>query len=167
MANLVSPGYTQSKLVGSILTPYEERIIEFRGLNRKSAVEEGEMSDMLNLTSDDYPLLAPRKLRGTYDLPEGVKKPLSIITKFDRIAMIAQKDDDSIAFFYDGEEETSVTGLTEDTQMVAINTKICFFPQKTYVSLSRTASSVTVDSTGSLEASKSVTDGAITITNTN
>lgn len=167
MANLVTPGYNKSSLINEILSPYEERTVEFRGLNRKSAVEEGEMSDMLNLTSDDYPLLAPRKLRGTYALPEGVKKPLSIITKFDRIAMIAQKDDDSIAFFYDGTEVASVTGLTEDTQMVAINTKICFFPQKTYVSLIRTASSVTIDSTGSLEASKSVTDGAVTITNTN
>lgn len=125
-------------------TPYEERIIEFRGLNRKSYVEEGEMSDMMNLTSDRYPLLCPRKLRGTMALPDGVKKPLSLMTKFERIAMIAKKEDDSIAFYYDGNEITAVNDLTVDTEVVAINTRICFFPQKTYLQLTRDGDSVTV-----------------------
>ena len=147
-------------------TPYEERIIEFKGLNRKSYVEEGEMSDMKNLTSDRYPLLCPRKLRGPYALPEGVKKPLSIMTKYERIAMIAQKEDDSIAFYYDGNEITSVTGLSADTEMVAINTKICFFPQKTYLSLTRSSEAVTINEYGHLDASQSVTSAAVTISNT-
>lgn len=148
-------------------TPYEERIIEFKGLNRKSYVEEGEMSDMKNLTSDKYPLLCPRKLRGSYALPDGVKKPLSIMTKYERIAMIAQKEDDSIAFYYDGNEIPSVTGLAADTEMVAINTKICFFPQKTYLSLVRGSESVTIGNFGQLSASKEVTTAAVTISNTN
>lgn len=147
-------------------TPYEERIIEFRGLNRKSYVEEGEMSDMMNLTSDRYPLLCPRKLRGTMALPDGVKKPLSLMTKFERIAMIAKKEDDSIAFYYDGDEITSVTGLTEDSEMVAINTKICFFPQKTYLSLVRGSSAVTVGEFGHLDSSQSVSSVSLTISNT-
>lgn len=158
MANLVAP--IQS------LQPYEERIIEFKGLNRRNFVEEGEMSDMKNLTSDSYPLLTPRKLRGSYDLPDGVSKPLSIMTKFDRLAMIAQKDDDSIAFFYDGNEITSVTGITADTQMVAINTKICFFPQKSYLTLIREGSDVTVGEFGYIEASSVLTDATVTISNT-
>lgn len=147
-------------------TPYEERILEFKGLNRKSYVEEGEMSDMKNLTSDRYPLLCPRQLRGSYALPEGVKKPLSIMTKYERIAMIAEKEDGSIAFFYDGNEITSVTGLSADTEMVAINTKICFFPQKTYLSLTRSSDSVTINEYGQLEAAQSVTSAAVTISNT-
>ena len=147
-------------------TPYEERILEFKGLNRKSYVEEGEMSDMKNLTSDRYPLLCPRQLRGSYALPEGVKKPLSIMTKYERIAMIAEKENGSIAFFYDGNEITSVTGLSADTEMVAINTKICFFPQKTYLSLTRSSDSVTINEYGQLEAAQSVTSAAVTISNT-
>ena len=137
MARLVSPGYKNSTLVNQILSPMEERIIEFKGLNRQHLVSEGEMSDMKNLTSDLYPLLCPRKLRGQMELPEGAAKPLKIMTKYERIAMIAQKSDDSVAFFYDGNEITSVTGLSVDTEMVSINTKICFFPQKTYLSLTR------------------------------
>ena len=150
-------------------TPYEERILEFKGLNRKSYVEEGEMSDMKNLTSDRYPLLCPRQLRGSYTLPEGVKKPLSIMTKFERIAMIAEKENGSIAFYYDGVEQTSVASLkalTADTEMVAINTKICFFPQKTYLSLSRSSSSVTVAEVGHLDASVTATNAPVTISNT-
>lgn len=149
------------------LQPMEERIIEFRGLNRKHFVEDGEMSDMKNLTSDNYPLLCPRKLRGQLTLPEGVAKPLKIMTKYERIAMIAKKTDDSIAFFYDGNEITSVTGLTEDTEMVAINTKICFFPQKTYLSLVRGSSSVTVGEFGSLDSALSLESAAVTIGNEN
>ena len=152
MANLVSPGYKNSSLINSVLSPIENRIIEFKGLNRKSFVDEGEMSDMWNLTSDNYPLLCPRKLRGTYELPEGVKKPLSIMTRYERIALIAEKEDGAIAFFYDGEEIPSVTGLTVDTSMVAINTKICFFPQKTYLSIEREGSSVTIHDYGYMEA---------------
>lgn len=147
-------------------TPYEERILEFKGLNRKSYVEEGEMSDMKNLTSDRYPLLCPRQLRGSYALPEGVKKPLSIMTKYERIAMIAQKENNSIAFYYDGNEITSVTGLSADTEMVAINTRICFFPQKTYLSLTRSSESVTINEYGHLDASQSVTSATVTISNT-
>ena len=158
MANLVAPVIR--------LAPVEERIIEFRGLNRKASVEEGEMSDMLNLTSDRYPLLCPRQLRGSYALPDGVKKPLSIMAKYERIAMIAQKEDDSIAFFYDGNEITSVTGLTADTEMVAINTKICFFPQKTYLSLTRGSSSVTIGAYGHMGTSQTVTSATLTISNT-
>lgn len=149
------------------LQPMEERIIEFKGLNRKSFVEDGEMSDMKNLTSDNYPLLCPRKLRGQLTLPESVAKPLKIMTKFERIAMIAKKANDSIAFFYDGNEITSVTGLTEDTEMVAINTKICFFPQKTYLSLVRGSSSVTIGAFGHLDASQSLTSATVTISNEN
>ena len=158
MANLVAPV--------SSMQPLEERIIEFRGLNRKSYVEEGEMSDMKNLTSDNYPLLCPRKCRGQMTLPEGVAKPLKIMTKFERIAMIAKKDDESVAFFYGDEEVPSVTGLTEDTEMVAINTKICFFTpahddvesQKTYLSLANDQLTF-----GQIDASLSLTDAAVNL----
>ena len=123
------------------LEPIEERIIEFMGLNRKSAVEDGEMSDMLNLSSDKYPLLAPRPLRGSYPLPSGVLRPLKLETRYNKLAMIARKTDDSIAFYFDGEEITAVDNLTDSSEMVAINTKICFFPEKTYLE-------VTIDNSG-------------------
>ena len=159
MANLVAPVTS--------LQPYEERIIEFKGLNRRNFVEEGEMSDMKNLTSDNYPLLTPRKLRGTYELPAGVVQPLSIMTKFDRLAMIAKKKNGKVAFFYDGNEITKVIGLTADTQMVAINTKICFFPQKTYLTLVREGTEVSIGEFGHLDFSQALSNKIVTISNEN
>lgn len=147
-------------------SPAEQRVIEFRGLNRKPQVEEGEMSDMLNLTSDSAPLLRPRQLRGEMTLPESVKKPISIITKYERIAMIAKKTDDSIAFYYDGNAITSVTGLTADTEMVAINNKICFFPQKTFLQIDRSGSdSYAIGIYGSFNATLENVNKAVLISN--
>ena len=75
MANLVRPV--------NLLPPAEERIIEFKGLNRRTTVAEGEMSDMLNLSSDDYPVLTPRKPRGQLRLPSGVVRPLRLMATFE------------------------------------------------------------------------------------
>lgn len=179
MANLVSPGYKENKLINNILAANEERIIEFMGLNRRDYVEEGEMSDMKNLTSDNYPLLTPRKLRGTYPLPEGVTVPLKIMARYNRIAMIAKYHidatdedpaEDGVAFYFDGVKVSEVDQLTETTDMVAINTKICFFPEKYSITILQTGGSVSVVS-GSykpLEASVTITAGSpasVTISN--
>lgn len=160
MANLVTPGYKQSALVNNVLAPSEERIIEFRGLNRRDYVEEGEMSDMQNLTSDNYPLLTPRKLRGTYELPEHVTVPYKIMARYNKIAMIAKDDSDDINFYFDGVKITD-TGvaddLTETTEMVAINTKICFFPQKTCISITQSGGSVSIDTSSYTSLEETVT----------
>ena len=146
----------------------EERTIEFKGLNRKEYVQDGEMSDMLNLTSDRYPLLCPRKLRGEYALPEGVVKPLSIVTRYGKIAMIAEKSDSSIAFFFGDDEVTELAGLlSADTYMVPINTKICFFPEKLYLTVPPSGEIRPFRAEwGYLESSQSVTNAAVTIDST-
>lgn len=165
MANLVSPGYERSALINNILAPNEERVIEFKGLNRRTVVEEGEMSDMRNLTADNYPVLSPRKLRGEMSLPADVRRPLQIISRFNRIAMIAEDTNEDINFYYDGEKVTSVTGLSISSRMVAINTKICFFPEKTYLELVKSGSTVTIGSYGSLEATQSLSAVSLTLSN--
>lgn len=111
------------------LTPTEQRIIEFKGLNKRDVVEEGEMRAMHNLTAERYPLLCPRRPRGRLAGPEGVK-PITAITKYEKVAMIGLADD-GYHFYYDNERINVVTGMTADTKMVAINTRICFYPQKT------------------------------------
>ena len=123
MANLVSPGYKRSTLINQILPPVAERIIEFKGLNRKSVINEGEMRDMKNLTADNYPVLSPRKQK------------LGVIAIVD--ADPDDPDDHGVAFFYDGVRVTQVTGLTSDSRAVAINNKMCFFPQKTSVDITQ------------------------------
>ena len=171
MANLVSPGYNQNTLIGSILAPSEERIIEFKGLNRRDYVEEGEMSDMVNMTSDNYPLLTPRKLRGTYELPEHVTVPLKIMARYNKIAMIAKDDSNpaEIHFYFDGQkiDDVPATDLTETTEMVAINTKICFFPAKTCISVLQSGGTAQIvsDSYSSLEESVTVLNEDVTLSN--
>jgi len=44
-------------------------VSRFRGLNRQPLIREGEMAEMENLSSDLYPVLSPRKPRGTYRKP--------------------------------------------------------------------------------------------------
>lgn len=165
MANLVSPGFNTSSLVNEILAPNEERIIEFMGLNRRPVVDEGEMSDMHNMTSDNYPLLTPRKPRGLYALPDDAVEPLEIMTRFGKIGLIAEDSNGDIRFYFDGQKVSSVTGLGVNTRMVAINTKICFFPQKTYLEVVQNGGQVTIGSYGSLEDSAELTAVAVTISN--
>ncbi len=136
MANLVSPGYGRSALINEILKPAEERILEFKGLNRRSVVAEGEMSDMMNLTSDNYPVLTQRKPRGLLPNPTGVIRPLQLLSKFGKIAMIAVNGS-GVGFYYDGQLISQVTGLSESTRMVSINNRVCFFPEKTSLDITR------------------------------
>lgn len=144
MANLVAPI--------NRLQPIEEKIIEFKGLNKRSYFEEGEMSDTYNLTLDDYPLLSVRKRRATYRKPDEVVRPLHIISRHNRIAMIGTDENGDVHFYYDGERVDAVTDLSTSSRMVAINTKICFFPDKTYIEIIAEGTSYRIGSFGNLDA---------------
>lgn len=164
MANLVSPGYGRSALVNEILKPAEERIIEFKGLNRRTTVQEGEMSDMLNLSSDNYPVLTQRKPRGRMTLPGDVMRPLQLMSRYDHIAMLALDEDSNVKFYYNGVLISEVTGLTESTKMVAINNRMCFFPDK--MSIDITSLGVQTGTYRSLDASVTLaSDTTVTISN--
>lgn len=165
MANLVSPGFKQSSLINEILAPNEERIIEFMGLNRRPVVNEGEMSDMWNMTSDNYPLLTPRKPRGIYTLPDDATEPLEIMTRYGKIGLIAEDDDGEICFYFDGSKVTSITDLGVNTRMACINTKICFFPQKTYLEIVQEGDTFTTGDYGSLEDEAELSTETVTISN--
>lgn len=169
MANLVSPGYGRSALINQVLSPIEERIIEFKGLNKRSFIEEGEMNDMWNMSPDSYPLLMPRKPRGRMVMPEGTMRPLQILRRFNRIGIIAIDEPpqgstvSSISFYYDGVKISEVDNLSTETRAVAINNRMCFFPEKTCIDI--TIDGVQTGTYRSLEASTTLGSGtAITIT---
>lgn len=154
-----------AKLVQPVrpLTPTEERIIEFKGLNRRPVVAEGEMSDMWNLTSDGYPMLTQRKPRGRMASPSAsIIRPLQIMSKWDKIALVGRTNAGT-RFWYDGELVPEITDIGEDTRMVSINNKICFFPQKTYLTINTGGIIPETDAYGSLEASVSVSNATVTI----
>lgn len=141
------------------LTPHIERVLEFKGLNKKTVVDDGEIRDMKNLASDEYPCLSQRKPRGTYmDMGELVN-PTTFITKDRKLAVIANGK-----FHYDGVIYSSLK-LSDKTQMVAINTKICFFPEKQYFNVKTgETGALDVKSTGT-DLTVKLTASTITVTN--
>lgn len=138
---LIEPVYSFS--------PKQERIIEFKGYNKKSVIEDGEMRDMYNLASDEYPCLYQRKSRGIYS--DSYVDPTAMIVKDKKLAVISDGK-----FYYD-ETWYPALLLSEETAMVAINTKICFFPEKIYFD-------VKSKKTGSLAAKVSIGSTTVTVT---
>lgn len=110
------------------LQAQQERILEFQGLNKKSVIDDGEMRDMLNLSSDEYPCLYQRKPRAVYS--DRYRKPTAIIVKDSKLAVISDG-----MFYYDGREYGNEGQFSDQTRMVAINSKICFFPEKCWFSV--------------------------------
>lgn len=104
--------------------PKEERVLQFKGYNKKTVIDDGEMRDMYNLSSDEYPCLYQRKPRGIFS--EVYRKPTAMIVKDKKLAVISEGQ-----FYYDGTMYPSLK-LSDQTQMVAINTRICFFPEKKF-----------------------------------
>lgn len=159
---LVAPTYT--------FDPTAERIIEFKGLNRKTVVEDGEMRDMKNLSSDEYPCLTQRMTRDVFmDAKDyaswsamNLVHPVKALPKarmengvsLEKLAVIDLVEDDYV-FKYDGASYPGLV-LSAETQMVAINTRICFFPEKKWFN-------VETQQYGSLDASLTVT-GSVSLT---
>lgn len=153
--SLVSPGYSNKALLNN-LAKIQDKIVEFQGYNNRSQIEDGEMRDMRNLTTDDYPLLCPRKPRGEYEVDDTIVKVIQIMGRYNRLAMLATDSNEDVYFWYDGVKRTSITtlkALSENTRMVAINTKICFFPENTYIEIIPNGSNYTIGNVGNLDAS--------------
>lgn len=125
------------------LEPVVDRIIEFKGLNRNPVIDDGEMREMKNMSCDEYPCLTQRKPRGTFTDNDSldwatmnVQAPVALLQKgrledganVKKLAVIDHVGNDYI-FKYDGASYSGL-GLSSATQMVAINTRICFFPEK-------------------------------------
>lgn len=127
--------------------PKQERILQFKGYNKKAVIDDGEMRDMYNLSSDEFPCLYQRKPRGIYT--KMYRKPTAMIVKNKKLAVISDGQ-----FYYDGTIYPALK-LSEKTQMVAINTRICFFPEKLFFN-------VVEKTTGSLSANVAL--GAMTVT---
>lgn len=157
---LVAPVYS--------LQPMIDRIIEFKGLNRNPVIDDGEMREMKNMSCDEYPCLTQRKPRGTFTDDDSidwslmdVQAPVALLQKgrledganVKKLAVIDHVGNDYI-FKYDGASYPGLS-LSSATQMVAINTRICFFPEKKWFN-------VQTKETGDIEASLSC--GSMTIT---
>lgn len=123
--------------------PAKKQIIEFGSYNDSPTINDGDMRDMQNLSSDEYPFITQRKPRGIYNAQltkEGdiiantqvFTAPSALLSRRGKLAVC---DGQSLYF---GETEDGspklldYITLTEETpkSIAAINNKICIFPDK-------------------------------------
>lgn len=124
--------------------PARKQTIDFGGYNDAPIIDDGDMRDMKNLSSDSYPFITQRQNRGIYkaEYIDGIPtanvsmfdNPTAILSRREKLAVIDGSD------FYYGEDEYGSPILIDylplsdapDKNMVAINNKICIFPDKVW-----------------------------------
>lgn len=115
------------------LRPSSEKVIQFRGLNRKPMIDDGEMRDMKNLSSDEYPCLVQRHARGKVVLNDGEESiyhdPQQMIVKYDRIAVMDKQGGYGYSLYYDNQY---IDSWQEPQTMIGMNNMIVLFPAKVY-----------------------------------
>ena len=118
---------------------------EFKGLNRNLGAKDGEIWDMENLTSDYYPLIAPRPQRRLY---KTLTAPGGLYC-WEKLAWV-----DGTSFYYDGAAKGTVTAGQKT--FAALGAYIVILPDKAYYN-------TYTGEFGSMEASWS--GGSLTFTN--
>ena len=99
----------------------------FAGINRAEKISDGQFAKDLNLSTREYPMLCPRKPRGTV---RTLTNPAGMIAK-DKLCWV-----DGATVYYNG---TAVAGLTLSTaaadnpkQLVGFGAYVVIFPDKVY-----------------------------------
>jgi hypothetical protein len=109
----------------------------FLGYNHNLRIGDGEFYDMKNMTSDYYPVLAPRKKRGVYK--SGIKAN-GIIAK-DKLCYV-----DGSAFVI-GDERIEM-GLTDSTKdLISMGAYVIIMPDRKYINTVKTDDRGDIDAT--------------------
>lgn len=95
--------------------------IEFKGYNANAIIGDGEFHDCKNLTSDLYPVLAPRLPRKK--VKDGLTSATALYVRNGVLAWV-----DGTKFYYDGTEKGDVT--EGEKQFVTMGDRIIIFPDK-------------------------------------
>jgi len=98
-------------------------IIEFKGYNANPVISSGEFSDMLNLSSNQYPCISPRPSREVVN--NSITTGNALFVANNKICYV-----DGTSFYYDGVSKGTVTSSSKS--MVEFNGKILVFPDKKY-----------------------------------
>lgn len=109
-------------ILTKIKKPYIESIINFLGYNGTENIKDGEMPNMLNLSSDDFPCISPRPSR---ELVATLTSPQSIFSANGKLMYV-----DGTSFIYDGVAKGTVTAGKKC--MVEFQKNILIFPDKKY-----------------------------------
>ena len=125
-----------------VVNTQEQNIIEFKGYSNNPIIEDGEMREMVNLSSDQYPYLSQRQPRGIYqqnemsavegdqEEDENALNSRNDITNIyawkEKLVVVAGQD-----LYYDGVRVNADMPLTAgDKIIVGINNKLCIFPDR-------------------------------------
>lgn len=95
--------------------------IEFKGYNANPVTDDGEMSGCRNLTSDNYPVLAPRLPRRV--VRDDLVSPTAMYVREGKIAYV-----DGDKFYFDGKAKGVVAA--GEKQFVSMGDRIIIFPDK-------------------------------------
>lgn len=107
-------------IMSKVKKRYIENTIEFNGYNASEHKDKGEMPDMLNLCSNNYPCASPRPSR---EVIATLVKPNGLISANGKLAYV-----DGTSFKYDGTSKGTVTDGMK--HMVDFQDKILIFPDK-------------------------------------
>ena len=121
----------------NVIPSVSDRIDIFKGYNRNERIADNEFSDMLNMSSDKYPLLAPRNLRSIENINlsgvvlsvKSVNNELYAIVVDESALKIYKKDGSKWVV---AAEFGTNYGATTTRNVVVMGSKIIIFPDNVY-----------------------------------
>lgn len=124
--------------------------VEWKGYNANPVISDGEFHDCKNLTSDMYPVLAPRRPRKV--VKSGLSAPTALMVRDGKLIYV-----DGTKFYYNEVEKGTVTA--GEKQIVTMGDRIIIFPDKKMYDISD-------DTFTNLSASVSATGTTVFTTDT-
>ena len=103
--------------------PSRQMVDVFKGYNHNLRINDGEFFDMKNMSSDGYPVLSPRKIRGTYTSPT---RPTGMIAK-DALCYVDGPD------FVINEYHIDMGLNDEPKQLISMGAYVIIMPDKKYI----------------------------------
>lgn len=130
----------------------------FGGYNHNIRIGENEFYDMKNLTSDYYPVLSPRKKRGTY--PDIATSNIVGMIEKDAFCYVVKEGDDLMFYMNNDRNNLGFTEIDESVErhLVSMGAYVIVMPDKKYINTADT------DDKGNIEADfDSTTDIVFTL----
>lgn len=129
---------------------------EFKGLNLNLRGGDGEMTDMINLSAREYPVLAPRVPRGHIETLTGACG----MTGKQQLAWCAKDPDGVMRLFWANQRVPDIElSNTAPKQIVSMGAYLCVWPDKVYYN------TMDPQDKGSMEAHVTVPEnGTVTVT---
>ena len=116
----------------------------FGGYNHNMRIGNGEFYDMKNLTSAYYPLLSPRRQRGTYLTPDD--KPRCLIEK-DALCYVFKRGTNLFFVMNEHEYDLGITPIDAEVErkLVSMGAYVIVFPDRLYINTKDTTDKGNID----------------------